>query len=92
MVFDLLWSSGFWIQRKYTTVSSFKQENSRSNRLFEIVDAVVYGPPPTTPPTGQYLPRLDQVGSVTAWAAEEASNFGLGVPLFRPDPNEDAGG
>ena len=80
------------MQRKYTTASRFVQETSGGDGLFEVVDAVVYGPPSAAAPTGQYLPRLDQVGSVTAWTAEEAYAFGLTALLFRPGPNEGAGG
>jgi len=77
---------------KYTTASGFTQENSGGNGLFEVVNAVVYGPPSPTPPTGQHLLRLHQIGSVAAWATEEASSFGLGILLFRLGPYEDAGG
>ena len=80
------------MQRKYTTLSGFRQENSRSGRLLEVVDAIVYGPPPATAPTSQYFLRLDQVGSAAAWTAEEASTFNLDILLFRPGPNEAAGG
>lgn len=41
------------MQRKYTTPSSFMQENSESGGLFEVVDTVVYGPPSATALTGQ---------------------------------------
>jgi len=78
------------MQRKYTTLTDFKQEKSERGGLFEVVDAVVYGPPSAAAPTGQCLLRFDQVGSVTAWAAEEASTFGLAGLLFRPGPKEDA--
>ena len=88
---DILMSSSR-MHRKYTTLTDFKQEKSERGGLFEVVDAVVYGPPPAAAPTGQCLLCLDQVGAATAWAAEEASTFGLAGLLFHPGPDEDAGG
>ena len=79
------------MQRKYTTVNGFTQGNS-SGGLFEVVDAVVYGPPSAAALTGQCVLCLDQVGFVTAWAAEEATTLGLDAFLFRVGPDEDAGG
>ena len=85
-------AEGSWIHRKYTTPSRFLQGNSGRNSLFEIVNAIVYAPPSAAVPTGQRLLRLDQVGPMATWAAEEASTFGLGTLPFRPGLKEDAGG
>jgi hypothetical protein len=40
------------LQSKYTTVSRFTQENSGGDRLFEVVDAIINGPPAAAAPAG----------------------------------------
>ena len=78
------------MQVKYTTVSSFKQENSGRDGLFEVIDTIVYNPLSPTPPAGQYPLHLNQVGSATTRAAEEACAFRLGALLLHSGTNEDA--